>query len=66
MVNLIDNYKKRITNNMDGIIDTLKTTGAGVSGWWLSISGWLPEIVSLGVGVATLLYLVIKIYKELK
>ena len=51
---------------MDGIIDTLKTTGAGVSGWGLSISGWLPEIVSLGVGVATLVYLVIKIYKELK
>ena len=51
---------------MDGIVDTLKTTGAGMSGWWLSISGWLPEVVSLGVGVATLLYLVIKIYKELK
>ena len=51
---------------VNGIIDTLKTTGAGVSGWWLSISGWLPEIVSLGVGVATLVYLVIKIYKELK
>jgi len=26
----------------------------------------LPEVVSLGVGVATLLYLTIKIYKELK
>ena len=51
---------------MDGIVDTLKTTGAGVSGWWLSISGWLPEGVSLGVGFATLVYLVIKIYKELK
>ena len=51
---------------MDSILDTLKTTGAGVSGWWLSISGWLPEVVSLCVGVATLLYLIIKIYKELK
>ena len=51
---------------MNGIIDTLKTTGTGVSGWWLSISGWLPEVVSLCVGVATLLYLIIKIYKELK
>ena len=51
---------------MDGIIDTLKTTGAGVSGWWLSVSGWLSEIVSLGVGIATLVYLIIKIYKELK
>ena len=51
---------------MSGIVDTLKTTRAGVSGWWLSISGWLPEVVSLCVGVATLLYLIIKIYKELK
>jgi len=51
---------------MGEIVDTLKTTGAGVSGWWLSISGWLPEVVSLGVGFATLVYLVIKIYKELK
>ena len=51
---------------MDRIVDTLKTTGAGVSGWWLSISGWLPEVISLGVGFATLVYLVIKIYKELK
>ena len=51
---------------MDGIVDTLKTTGAGMGGWWLSISGWLPEVVSLLVGIATLLYLVIKIYKELK
>ena len=53
-------------DKMEGIIDTLKTTGAGVSGWWLSVSGWLPEVVSLGVGIATLVYLVIKIYKELK
>ena len=51
---------------VNGIIDTLKTTGAGVSGWWLSVSGWLPEVVSLGVGIATLVYLIIKIYKELK
>ena len=46
-------------------IDTLKTTGAGISGWWLSVSGWLPEVVSLLVGVATLIYLIIKIVKEL-
>ena len=48
------------------MLDTLKTTGAGMSGWWLSISGWLPELVSLSVGIATLLYLIIKIKKELK
>ena len=51
---------------MESIIDTLKTTGAGVSGWWLSISGWLPELISLSVGIATLIYLIIKIKKELK
>ena len=47
------------------MIDTLKTTGAGISGWWLSISGWFPEVISLCVGMATLIYLVIKISKEL-
>ena len=47
------------------MIDTLKTTGAGVSGWWLSVSGWLPEVVSLSVGIATLVYLIVKIRKEL-
>ena len=48
------------------MIDTLKTTGAGVSGWWLSISGWFPDLISLSVGIATLIYLIIKIKKELK
>ena len=48
------------------MIDTLKTTGAGISGWWLSISGWLPGVVSLSVGIATLVYLIIKKPKELR
>ena len=48
------------------MLDTLKTTGAGMGGWWLSISGWLPEVVSLSGGVATLVYLIIKIRKELR
>ena len=47
-------------------LDTLKTSGIGMGGWWLSVSGWLPEVVSLLVGVATLVYLIIKIKKELK
>ena len=46
--------------------ETLKTTGAGLGGFWLSLWGWLPEIVSLSVGIATLVYLIIKIGKELK
>ena len=47
------------------MLDTLKTTGAGMGGCWLSINGWLPEVVSLSVGIATLIYLIIKIKKEL-
>ena len=48
------------------ILETLKTEGIGISGWWLSVSGWLPGVVSLMVGMATLTYLIIKIRKELK
>ena len=48
------------------MIDTLKTTGAGLGGFWISLWGWLPEVVSLSVGIATLVYLIIKIGKELK
>ena len=51
---------------MIDIVDTLKTSGIGMGGWWLSISGWLPEVISLLVGMATLVYLIIKIKKELE
>ena len=47
------------------IADTLKTSGVGMGGWWLSVSGWLPEVVSLCVGMAKLTYLIINIKKEL-
>tara|TARA_B100001123_G_C14710429_1_gene788942 strand:+ start:151 stop:339 length:189 start_codon:yes stop_codon:yes gene_type:complete len=47
-------------------IDTLKTSGVGIGGWWLSISGWFTDVVSLGVGIATLVYLIVKIRKELR
>ena len=48
------------------IFETLKTESIGISGWWLSISGWLPELVSLSVGIATFVYLIVKIRKELR
>jgi len=48
------------------IIDTLKVESIGLGGWWLSMSSWLPDMVSLFVGLATLIYLVIKIGKELR
>ena len=48
------------------MIDTLKTTSAGIGGFWISLWNWLPEVVSLSVGIATLVYLIIKIKKELR
>tara|TARA_R100000808_G_C2150469_1_gene159200 strand:+ start:531 stop:686 length:156 start_codon:yes stop_codon:yes gene_type:complete len=51
---------------MEGAVDTIKTTTYGLGGFWLSLWDWLPEFVSLLVGIATLCYLVLKIRKELK
>ena len=48
------------------MLDTLKTTGTGLGGFWISLWEWLPEIVSLAVGIATLVYLIVKIRKELR
>ena len=50
---------------MEGL-DTLKTGGIGAGSWWLTVSGWLPDFVSVCVGIATIAYLVIKIYKEIR
>lgn len=47
------------------MVDTLKTTTAGISGFWLSMWTALPDIVSLAVGFATLIYLILKIKKEI-
>ena len=49
-----------------GSLDTLKTGGIGVGSWWLTVSGWLPDFVSVCVGIATIVYLTIKIYKEIR
>ena len=45
---------------------TLKTGGIGIGTWWLTVSGWLPDFVSVCVGISTVIYLMIKIYKEIK
>ena len=46
--------------------DTLRTSATGLGGFWISLWSWLPEVVSLAVGIATLVYLIVKIGKELK
>ena len=41
-------------------------TAAGMGGFWLSMWNALPDIISILVGMATLIYLGIKIKKEIK
>ena len=51
---------------MEGAIDTLKTTGMGIGGFWVSLMDWVPDLVSLGVGILTIIYLTVKIKNEIK
>ena len=48
------------------MIDTVKTATAGLGATWLPHLNLIPEIASLGVALATFVYLTIKIKKELK
>ena len=48
------------------INDTLKTTLIGGSSAGVILTGWLPDVVAVGVGLLTALHLAIKIVKELK
>tara|TARA_R110002020_G_scaffold52663_1_gene147755 strand:- start:529 stop:678 length:150 start_codon:yes stop_codon:yes gene_type:complete len=47
------------------VVDTLKVASTGVGGFTVMCLEWLPEIVRVGVGIATLVYLVLKIKREL-
>tara|TARA_R100000687_G_C6290234_1_gene91059 strand:+ start:185 stop:346 length:162 start_codon:yes stop_codon:yes gene_type:complete len=47
-------------------LDTLKTGGIGIGSWWLTVSGWLPDFVSVCVGITTITYLIVKIIKEVR
>jgi hypothetical protein len=46
--------------------DTLKTSIVGLGGSCIGFMDWFPEVVSVCVGVITLVYMCIKVYKELK
>jgi len=45
-------------------LDTVRTVAVGVTGQHVCLFG-LPDIVSIFVGIATFIYLVIKIRREL-
>ena len=47
-------------------MDSLKTVGAGVTATWITCLGILPEIVSVLVGVTTMVYLFFQIKKIIK
>ena len=45
--------------------DSLKTVSVGMAGAAITGLGILPDVTSVLVGIVTILYLSIKIYKEL-
>ena len=45
--------------------DSLKTVAVGMTGAAITGLGVLPDVTSVLVGIVTIVYLVIKIYKEL-
>jgi hypothetical protein len=45
--------------------DTLRTSGVGVAGTAVAGLGILPDIVSVAVGIVTIVYLFVKIGNEL-
>ena len=59
-------YNKLKIRNKELDLDTLRTGSIGLSGWIVSATSWIPEAVSVGVGIATFTYLIIKIVKELR
>ena len=48
------------------MIDSLRTTSAGVGGMVVTWMEWLPIAIRVLVGVATFIYICLKIYKLMK
>jgi hypothetical protein len=48
------------------MLDSLKTTTAGASGLIVTWVEWLPVMVRVLVGLATFVYICVKIYKQIK
>ena len=51
---------------MSDLIDTLRTTTVGFSGHMVSKWEALPDMVSVAVGITTILYLIVKIRLTIK
>ena len=48
------------------MLDTLKTAGVGLAGSALHWTYWIPPLFSALAASATLVYMIIKIFKEIK
>tara|TARA_Y100000593_G_C4217680_1_gene290093 strand:- start:399 stop:560 length:162 start_codon:yes stop_codon:yes gene_type:complete len=48
------------------MLDSLRTTTAGVSGMIVTWMEWLPMVVRILVGTATFVYIIVKIVREIK
>ena len=48
------------------MIESVKTTTAGISGMLVTWMEWLPVAVRVLVGVATFVYIIVKIVREIK
>ena len=48
------------------MIDSLRTVTAGASGMVVTWMEWLPIVVRIMVGLATFIYICMKIYKLMK
>ncbi len=48
------------------MVDSLKTVTAGAGGVTITWLEFLPMMVRVAVGVATFVYICVKIYKEIK
>ena len=48
------------------MVDTLKTMSVGAGGFGVQFMSMLPEMVKVAVGIVTAVYMVLKIYKELR
>jgi hypothetical protein len=48
------------------MLDSLKTVSASIGGLTVTWIEWLPVVVRVLVGLATVAYIVIKAYKEYK
>ena len=48
------------------MVDSLKTSAASITGIIVTWIEWLPVVVRFAVGLATFVYICVKVYNEIK